>query len=95
MCLSVQILAAFYRILDLWYTIQTEYPQVIREIVTWVGVSALIAGLVGERLRSAFFWGIAAYLPLYLLIFVVLRHALRSRIREKERRKGNVSARSK
>lgn len=65
MYLSVRVVAALYRIIDLWYTIGTAYPKVIRGIVGWVGLSIAIAALLGEHYRQAFAYGFVAFLIFY------------------------------
>ncbi|MCI5209553.1 MAG: hypothetical protein D3910_12365 [Candidatus Electrothrix sp. ATG2] len=84
MGLAVQVIAAFYRILDLWYTIRTEYLRVIRGIVFWCGISGLIAFLVGENLRNAFLGGMIFYLPFYLANFFFLQAIIQYRFRKSE-----------
>jgi hypothetical protein len=81
MCLAVQILAAFYRIIDLWYTIRTAYPQVIRGIAIWGGVALLTAALIGDNLRNAFLWGLIFYIPFYLANFFLFRLIVQYRCR--------------
>jgi uncharacterized membrane protein YcfT len=81
MCVAVQVMAAFYRILDLWYTIRTEYLKIIRGIAIWVGLSILLAILFGSALRDAFLWGMTFYVPFYVVNFLLLRSILKSRFR--------------
>lgn len=85
MCLAVQVVAAFYRILDLWYTIQTEYPVVIKGLFLWFGISGLCAVLLGENLRNAFLWGMALYIPFYVVNFFSLQFIIRYRYKKGER----------
>ena len=84
MGVAVQIVAAFYRILDLWYTIRTEYPRVIRGILFWCGISGLIAFLVGEDLRNAFLGGMIFYVPFYVGNFYLLQSIIRYRYKKTE-----------
>ena len=53
--LSMRVLAALYRILDLWYTIGTAYPKVLQGILGWAGAAAAIAVLAatGTGRRSS------------------------------------------
>ncbi|MGB5687569.1 MAG: hypothetical protein WBM35_17305 [Candidatus Electrothrix sp.] len=82
MGVAVQVVAAFYSILDLWYTIRTEYPRVIRGIVFWCGISGLIAFLVGDNLRNAFLGGIIFYIPFYGANFFILQSIIRYRYKK-------------
>ncbi len=84
MCASIQVIAAFYRILDLWYTIHTAYLKVIQGIVGWVGLSVIIAVLLGEQWRGAFLWGMAFYVPFYVINFFLLQSILKYRCRLKK-----------
>lgn len=84
MCVSIQVIAAFYGILDLWYTIHTAYLKVIRGIVGWIGISVIIAILLGEHWRKAFLWGMALYVPFYVINFFLLQSVLKYRCRTKD-----------
>jgi hypothetical protein len=84
MCIAVQVVAAFYRILDLWYTIRTEYPGVIKDIFLWCGLSGLIALLLGQSLRPAFLWGMLFYLPFYVGNFFLLQSIIKYRYKKGE-----------
>lgn len=66
MCLSVQLIAAFLGIIDLWYTIKTAYPMVIRKIVLWGAIIAALALLLGDFYRPAFLWGLFAFVIFYI-----------------------------
>ncbi len=84
MCIAVQVVVAFYRIIDLWYTIGTEYPSVIKWIFFWGGISTLIAFLLGESLRYAFLWGMFFYVPFYLANFFLLQGIIKYRYQKEE-----------
>ena len=79
MCVSIQVIAAFYRIIDLRYTIHTAYMKVIQGILGWVGVSVMIAVLLGSQWRKAFLWGLALYVPFYLINFILIQSIIRYR----------------
>ena len=72
---SVRALAACYRVIDLWYTMRTVYPVVIRGLVGWVGLTVALIGWLGSRHRTAFVSGLEAFLLFYLSLFG-LRHLL-------------------
>ena len=82
--ISVQLVAAFYRILDLWYTIHTVYLKIVRDILVWIGISAVIVIILGEQWRGAFLWGVGLYVPFYLLNFFLIRMMIRHWGRPKE-----------
>jgi hypothetical protein len=69
MCLCVQCIAALYGIIDLWYTIRTTYPRVIRRVLFWAIVCLAIAWLMGEDWRPVFFWGFVGYIGFYVISF--------------------------
>lgn len=69
MCLCVQLMAAFYGIIDLWYTMRTAYPMVIRRILVWTLLCVAVAWLLGDVLRSAFIWGLVGYVGFYIFSF--------------------------
>lgn len=73
--LGMRVIAAVYRVVDLWYTIATAYPRVIRGILGWGGTTLASAALLGDRHRQAFLCGLAAFLLFYLSLYV-LRHLL-------------------
>lgn len=84
MCISVQVIAAFYRIIDLWYTMHTAYLKVIQGILVWVGISVIIAVLLGNHWRRAFLWGLILYVPFYLINFMLIQVFIRYRCRPKK-----------
>ena len=69
MCICVQLMAALYGIIDLWYTIRTVYPTVIRRILVWTLLCVAIAWLLGDDLRPAFLWGLVGYVGFYIFSF--------------------------
>jgi len=69
MCICVQLVAALYGIIDLWYTMRTAYPMVIRRILVWSLLCVSIAWLLGNELRPAFLWGLVGYIGFYVFSF--------------------------
>jgi hypothetical protein len=64
--LSIRLIAALYGILDLWYTIRTAYPKIIRGILGW-GILIVAIGLIlNSHYRSPFLWGIVAFLAFHV-----------------------------
>lgn len=70
MSLCVQLVAALYGIIDLWYTLRKAYIDISRRILTWGLLTAFIAWILGNELRPAFLWGCAAYILIYILGFL-------------------------
>jgi hypothetical protein len=67
MWVGVYVLAAFFRIIDLWYTINTTYLKVIRGILGWGGITVAIAVLLGKW-QGAFLWGLGVFVSLQVII---------------------------
>lgn len=83
--LSGRIIAALYGIIDLWYTIKTAYPKVIRSIVGWSAIAGAVAWLIDTRYCPAFLYGLAAFAIWYVGSFW-LTQILINRIRQREKR---------
>lgn len=77
---SVRTIAAFYRVLDLWYTIRSAWPKATRGILAWTGATVLIAELLPASRRSAFVWGFAAYVAFYVAVGTLLSRVVMPRI---------------
>ena len=73
MSICVQLVAALYGIIDLWYTFRTEYPKVIRRILIWSVLTVAMAWLLGNQLRPAFLWGLAGYVVFYPIVYSGLK----------------------
>jgi hypothetical protein len=71
MHLSMRTIAALFRILDLWYTIGTAWPQVVRGLLGWGGGTIAIAAVLPGHLRPAFLWGLATFLGVFLGAYVI------------------------
>jgi len=78
--LSMRMIAAFYGIIDLWYTIKTAYHRVIRSILVWGIITACMIMFLGQY-RYAFLWGIAVYIFIYLLSYLPIRLQLIREVR--------------
>lgn len=68
MVLMVQVIAALYGILDLWYTIRTAWFRVVLKIMIWGGITWLIVLLLNEPYRKAFFYGLAVYTGIFIAV---------------------------
>jgi hypothetical protein len=71
----LRLIAASYGALDLWYTIRTAYPRVLRGIAIWAALAVTPLLLLDGRRRMAFALGLVAFLVFYLSLFA-LRHLL-------------------
>ena len=66
--LSMRMVAALYRIIDLGYIIRTAYPRVLGGILSWGGITLAIAVFLENTWRNAFLWGLVAFVLFYLMI---------------------------
>ncbi len=78
--LSMRMIAALYGIIDLWYTIKTEYPRVIRGVLVWGIITTCMVMFLG-RYRYAFLWGLMAYVFIYLFSYLPTRLVLIREVR--------------
>ena len=68
MSLMVQVIAAFYSILDLWYTLKSAWPLVFKRIVIWAGLTIVIALVLEGEIRQAFLSGLVVYTGIFIAI---------------------------
>lgn len=73
--LSLRTIAALHRVIDLWYTMGTVWPRVLRGIAAWGGAIVLLSVFLPPAVRAPLLWGCGAYLASYLIL-AVLRHAV-------------------
>ncbi|MEE8398723.1 MAG: hypothetical protein V3S89_06940 [Desulfobacterales bacterium] len=73
MVLSVQLIAALYGIIDLWYTLRTVYLKVFGKITLWSGIVAAVFLALGESYRSAFLWGLGALVVFQIGTFLGMK----------------------
>lgn len=72
------MIAALYRVIDLWYAIGTAYPEVIRGILGWGAAILSIAWLLDRPYRTPLAWGLLVFLFFYLSLYVVRYPVLRA-----------------
>ena len=70
---AIRLLAALYGPIDLWYTIRTAWPVVLRRIVLWAAVTAAVLWLGGEW-RRAFLVGMAVHLLVHVASWLLVTH---------------------
>jgi hypothetical protein len=66
MYLSIRVLAAFYRVMDLWYIIGKAYPKILRGILGWGALTAAIGLTLNGHYRSPFLWGFVVSLAVHI-----------------------------
>jgi hypothetical protein len=71
MYLAIRVLAALHRIIDLWYTMRTAWPKVVRALLVWCGGTVALALILPAHYRAALLWGLATYLAFYLGVFAL------------------------
>lgn len=77
--LALRTVAALYRMIDLWYTMRTAYPRVLRGILGWGGITLAIGAVLPRALRPAFLLGVLSFLGFYLSLYVIRLPLLRRR----------------
>lgn len=77
--LAIRTVAALYRIIDLWYTIGTEWLRVLWGILAWGGATAAIAALLPRTLRPAFLLGLLGFVGFYLSLYLIRPALVRRR----------------
>lgn len=70
---AIRALAAVYGIPDRWYAIRAHAPAVLARVVVWCGLVAVAPLALPAEPSRAFLGGAAAYLTLYLAIYLLLR----------------------
>jgi hypothetical protein len=83
--LSMRVLAALYRVADLWYRIGADWPRVARGIVGWGGTALAVALLAPGGRRAAFLYGLGGYAALHVVLYVATRAFVRGRLRARRR----------
>lgn len=67
MYIAMRMIAALFRIVDLWYTVNTAYPRMIRGVLGWGAVMVIMIVILGGILRTSFLSGVAVFSFLYLM----------------------------
>ena len=70
---SIQTIAAWYGIIDHWFTIKTAWSRILRNLVVWTGLTAAVALVLNDPFQTAFLWGLGGYAAFYILTFPTLR----------------------
>jgi hypothetical protein len=65
--LAMRVIASWYGVIDLWYTLRTVWPKVSARIVIWGGCALALTLLLTGQVRSAFVTGFVGYLAFYLV----------------------------
>ncbi len=71
--LMIAVISALYGVIDLWYMIGKAWPRVVRAMLAWAIAIAVLAWLLPPPYRTAFAWGLAAYLVFYISLFPQFR----------------------
>ncbi|HXV85677.1 MAG TPA: hypothetical protein VD793_03205 [Gemmatimonadales bacterium] len=68
---GLRLVAALYRVTDLWYRMRVAYARVVGGMVLWAGAIAAALALLPAPWRSAYAWGVVAFVPWYLGLYLV------------------------
>lgn len=75
--MTIVVLAACYRFLDLWYCIEKVWIPVLGRLLFVLSIETGLLLILDEGLRSAFIWGQACYIALHLSKYFIVRLLLR------------------
>jgi len=73
------MIAALYRVIDLWYALRREWLRVACGILGWGG-AIVVAVLLTDR--DAFLWGFACYVVVFVALSFASQLWFSSRLRE-------------
>lgn len=76
---SIRAISAAYRVIDLWYTIRTAYPAVLRGVSFWGAAIVVPLVALGEEYRGPFLAGLLGFSAFYLALFPLRYLILRQR----------------
>jgi len=77
--LTMQLIASFYRIIDLWYRIEDFIKPIARSIISYTIIMLLIWWYFEGSYESAFLWGCLFFLGFHLSIFWIGQAIFRGR----------------
>ena len=77
--LALRLIAAVYRVIDLWCAIGEHWPTVLRGILGWGGAMVATAVLLPDRFRAAFLCGAVGFVGFYLTLYLMRYPLLRRR----------------
>lgn len=69
----IMLLAASYRIVDLWYRIGDFWPGILTKIVGLTLLEGILLSTLTGDAFNGFFWGQLSYLVFHIVIFWVAR----------------------
>lgn len=76
--LGIRLVAGLYSGLDLWYTIRTAWPVVLRRTLGWTALTGALLWLIEDGWRWWFVAGMSVYLLVYVgTCFLIIRIAAR------------------
>jgi hypothetical protein len=75
--LSMRLVAAVYRVIDLWYTIASRWLGVAVRIAVWGAATTAIALFLRGPHRTAFLAGLVSFLVFYPSLYALRDVAIR------------------
>lgn len=76
--LCIRLLAAGYRVIDLWYAARTAWPAMARGLAGWGGSTLALSLLLRGWARAALLGGLVAYALFYPALYVLRRFLVRA-----------------
>jgi len=74
MLLGTRLLAGLYSVIDLWYTIRTAWPTVLRRVLGWSSITTVVLFLLSSGWRWVFVAGMAAHVLGYVVAMFMIAH---------------------
>ncbi len=74
MFLGTRLLGGLYSVIDLWYTIRTAWPAVLRRVLGWTSLTAVVLFLLSGGWRWVFIAGMAAHVLVYVGAIFIFVH---------------------
>ena len=71
---GIRLFAGLYSALDLWYTLRTAWPVVLRRTVGWTAVCVVVLLFLPVAWRWVFVAGMAAHLLVYVAATFTITH---------------------
>ena len=71
--MMIELLAAGYRFIDLWYRIEEHWQRLSLKFAAWVILDMAVLNLLNPELSEIFLWGQACFLLFHISIYWIIR----------------------
>lgn len=73
--MMIELLAAGYRFIDLWYRIEEYWQHLCLKFAAWVILDLAVLNLLSPELSEIFLWGQACFLLFHISVYWIIRAA--------------------